>query len=278
MNKLIALIAFVGILSPVFAQDDDYPERDIFETSILADNATTTITPKGMIEFQIYHRFGVVKNGIKDVYGIYAPSNIRLGLNYGITDRLMVGVGSTKDYKLQDFSWKYLILQQTMSGKMPVSVAYYGNAVLDLRADDAFGPIERYRDVHRLSYMNQIIVSRKFNDMFSFQLAPTVIFYNSVLRGYENLNFGISAGGRVNMGSGHAVMLEYDQLLTKQENEDFNPKPNVVVGWQKATATHCFQLFLASYNQIVGQRNFLFNQNDFTEGEFLVGMNITVRF
>jgi hypothetical protein len=87
----------------------------------------------------------------------------------------------------------------------------------------------------------------------------------------------LSAGGRVNFFRDHSLIFEYDQLLTKQEL-DAQPKPNLSLGWEIGTATHCFQLFIANYSQIISQRNLVFNENDFTSGEYLVGFNITVRF
>lgn len=277
MKKLFVLLLVALPFTMAQGQDVDYPVRDIFEAGILHDNQTVNTPFKGLLEMQIIHRFGLVTNGIKDVFGVYAPSNIRMGLNYGITDKLMVGVGSTKDYKLQDFSVKYAIFQQTVSGAMPVSVTYYGNMVADLRNKSEFGPPEAYRAIHHLSYFNQVIVGRKFTEVFSLQVAPTFFYYNSVMTGYKNANFAIHAGGRARFGT-HSVVAEYNQMITRQDNPDFDAKPQLSLGWEKSTATHAFQLFFANYKGIVAQRNFLFNQNDFTKGEFLVGMNITVKF
>ncbi|MBM3419984.1 MAG: hypothetical protein FJY11_02500 [Bacteroidetes bacterium] len=279
MKKIFALLIAALMFVSVLAQEEtDYPVRDVFETGILMDNPTVLTPFKGLLEFQIHHRFGIVNNGIKDVFGIYAPSNIRLGLNYGITDRIMIGAGSTKDYKLQDFIIKYAILQQTVSGKVPVSLTYYGNMVVDLRNESEFGPAEAYREIHRLSYFNQVIVARKISEVFSLQVAPTFFYFNSVQTGYRNANFALSVGGRARFAASHAIIAEYNQVLNGQKNEDFNPKPQLAIGWEKGTATHAFQLFFANYKGIVPQRNFLFNQNDFASGDYLVGMNITVKF
>jgi hypothetical protein len=166
---------------------------------------------------------------------------------------------------------------------MPVSLSYYGNFVMDLRTKDAFGPAERFRQIHRLSYFTQIIVARKINNMFSVQIAPSVTYFNSVPQnidstaGYKNLNIGLSAGARANLFGSHSVILEYDQLLTKQ-NIAVQPKPNLSLGWEIGTATHSFQVFVANYNQIINQRNLAFNTNDFKKGEYLIGFNIHIRF
>ncbi len=277
---LIILIAFTGALP---AQEDVKPKpvRFTFGTSILVDNHTVATPYKGGLELEIHHRFSLIEN-YHNLFGIYGAANTRIGLNYGVTERLMIGAGTTKDYKLQDLQWKYLILAQTEDNSMPVSLSYYGNVVLDLQKKEAFGPVERYRDIHRLSYFTQFIVARKFNEVFSLQIAPSLAYFNAVphytneLR-YKNLNFGLSAGAKVSVSGSHSVLLEYDQLLTKQDLAS-QPKPNLSLGWEIGTATHTFQVFVANYSQIISQRNLVFNTNDFSKGEYLVGFNVTVRF
>jgi hypothetical protein len=287
MKKTLILLILSVFIVPLSAQEEaqteqkSKPVRFTFGTSILVDNQTVATPYKGGLELEIHHRFSLIEN-VNNLFGIYGAANTRLGLNYGITDRIMIGAGTTKDYKLQDIQWKYLILQQTEDNSMPVSLSYYGNIVLDLQRKEAFGPVESYRDIHRLSYFNQLIVARKFNDILSLQVAPSVIYFNAVPRfsdvtGYKNFNFGLSAGAKATVFGSHSVILEYDQLLRKQDLE-VQPKPNVSLGWEIGTATHTFQLFIANYSQIINQRNLVFNTNDFTKGEYLVGFNITVRF
>lgn len=286
MKKLFIfslLSLFIGYL---YAQDTaqiekSKPVRLTFGTSILIDNQTVATPYKGGLELEIQHRFSLIEN-YHNLFGIYGSANTRMGLNYGITDRLMIGAGTTKDYKLQDLQWKYLILQQTEDNSMPVSLAYYGNAVLDLRTSDQFGPAENYKKIHRLSYFTQLLIARKFGEHLSLQVAPSLTYFNSVpifsdSTGYKNLNLGLSAGARVNLFGSHSLLLEYDQLLTKQDLDE-QPKPNLALGWEISTGTHSFRIFAANYNQIINQRNLVFNTNDFTKGDYLLGFNITVRF
>lgn len=279
MKKIFSIFLGFVVLIPVLAQDDseEKPVRSPFETSILIDNQTIVSPYKGGFDLQIYHRFGLVNaNGISDIYGIYAPSNIRLGVSYGLTDRIMIGGGSTKDYKLQDLQWKYAILQQTRSNSMPVSLSYYGNVVLDARGKENFGPEEQYREIHRLSYFTQLILAKKFNMKYSVQVAPGFIYYNSVPEGMKNANLTIHAGGRAKVLGSTSIIAEFDQNLTSQEG--FDLKPNLAAGIEIGTATHCFQVFLANYSGIINQRNLVYNTNDFADGDFLLGFNITIRF
>jgi hypothetical protein len=286
MKKIFIILTLSLLISPLFAQDESAasdgskPVRFTFGTTILIDNNTVSSPYKGGLELEIHHRFSNIEN-YHNLYGIQGSANSRIGLNYGITDRLMVGAGTTKDYKQQDIQWKYLILQQTEDNSMPLSLSYFGNVVIDLQKEEVFGPADRYKDIHRLSYFTQLIAARKINEMFSVQVAPSVIYYNSVPRtdttSYKNLNFAVSAGARANLFGAHSVILEYDQLLTKQDIA-VQPKPNLALGWEINTATHTFQIFAANFNKIVNQRNLLFNTNDFTKGDYLIGFNVTVRF
>jgi hypothetical protein len=284
MKKIFIVLTLLLFLSPLFAQEETQtkeeskPVRFTFGTTILIDNHTVATPYKGGLELEIHHRFSQIKT-YHDLFGIYGSANTRIGLNYGITDRLMIGAGTTKDYKLQDIQWKYLILQQTEDNKMPVSLSYYGNIVADLRTEDNFGPgTSKFKQMHRLSYFTQLIVARKFSEKISVQIAPSLAYFNTVTRytdstGYKNLNLGLSAGARANLFGSHSLLLEYDQLLTKQDL-DVQPKPNLSLGWEIGTATHTFQIFVANYNQIISQRNLVFNTNS----DYLVGFNITVRF
>jgi hypothetical protein len=96
----------------------------------------------------INHRFGLWNKGYEAFWGIFAPSNIRLGASYAPIKNLFVGIGVTKTttatipYALRlrqlldrwDGSAKYSILTQT-KGKSPVSVTYYGNMGFNTKAD-----------------------------------------------------------------------------------------------------------------------------------------------
>ena len=287
MKKILIIFILSLFLSPLFAQEETQtqktsdPVRNTFSTELLIDNQTLTSPYKGGLVLQVQHRFSPIEN-IKNIYGIYGSANTRLGLNYGITDRLMIGVGTTKEYALQDIQWKYLILQQTENNSMPVSLSYYGNIVASLKSEDYFGPSEDFKQIHRLSYFTQLIVARKFSEKISAQVAPSFIYMNTVKRysddvGFKNLNFGLHAGARANLFGNHSLMLEYDQLLTKQDTgeELEQPKPNLAFGWEIGTATHSFQVFASNYNLIIDQYNLLYSTST---RDYLFGFNITVRF
>ncbi len=267
----------IGLLTApaVMAQEEeDKPIFPPFNTDLLID-AQTTVTPgKGGLTMEIQHRFSQIKD-ISDIFGIYGSANTRLALTYGIFDKLMVGFGTTRDYKLQDLYWKYNIMTQTRSGRIPVSLSYFGNAVLDARGDENFGPEEEYRFIHRLSYLNQVIVSRAFGTRVSLLVAPTFVYQNAVPEGFRNANASITAGGKFQVLGFHSIILEYNQPLLKADQDVY---PNLAAGVEIGTSTHSFRVFVTNYNSIVMNRSIAFNQNNFFDGDIMFGFNISIRF
>ncbi|MDP3312404.1 DUF5777 family beta-barrel protein [Lutibacter sp.] len=243
-------------------------ERPAFESSYIIDNPTDVLFSKNALEVQMGHRFGLVNGGENDLAGFWAPSNIRIGLSYSIHERLTIGYGTTKFDRLQDFNWKVALLRQTQSNKMPVNVTYYGNFTVDARTKENFNYVQdRYSNFH------QLIISRKFSPNLSLQVAPSVSHYNVVKNTMRNDMIAVAFGGRYKISPQTAILVDYTQPITKFLLD--NPHPGVSVGVEFSTSAHAFQIFATNYNAIVPQKNIMFNGNDFLNGDFLIGFNIT---
>lgn len=277
--KLCITLVMCGFAFNVVAQDEDdtgkLPVRSPFETGMLIDNPTIVNPLKGALELNIIHRFGLIDNGTTDLFGIYAPSNIKMALSYGVMDRVTIGLGTTKDNKLQDLNWKVALLRQNRNGSVPLSISYFGNFTVDARSKESFGPADRYREIHRFSYFTQFIFARKFNEMVSFQVAPSMSYFNAIDTGYQHVIFGVSVGGRAKIFSSSSILFEYDHSLT--QHDIIEVKPNLGIGYEIGTATHAFQIFVSNFRGIVPQYNYAFNTNDLSKGKFVFGFNITVR-
>lgn len=241
-------------------------ERAAFESTSLIENQTDRVYGKGTIEMIMNHRFGLV-TGTNDLIGIWAPANIRIAMNYSITNRITVGVGTTKDARLQDFCLKTALLKQTVNGKMPVSVTYYGNMSISALPKENF-----YHTSDRWSFFNQIIIAKRFSKMFSLQLAPSYSHYNLIDAPMSNDLFAIAFGGRAKVTSSMSILLDVNQPITSQE---IAPKSGFSVGTEFSSVGHTFQIFISNYRGIINQQSNMFNQNEFFEGDFAIGFNIS---
>jgi len=289
LHYLLAVVLMcVGILVPAIAQDDMVsdtmggkdlrPVKNTFLGNWLIDNQTVMVPVKGSFDFAIQHRFGTVENGYEDFWGLYAPSNIRLGFGYTPVEKLMVGFGFTKYHNTWDFDVKYALVKQARKGGWPISLTYYGNVAIDTRKVENFA-----NSSDRYSYFNQLIIARKVTEDFSVQVSPSLSHFNAV-EGYydendeiqgtmENNHFAIAVAGRYKVSNTISIIANYDQPITQHYTN--NPNPNISFGLELGTSSHTFQIFAGNYYNIVPQANNMFNSNNFEDGEFLIGFNIT---
>lgn len=269
---------------------------EVWGCTMLVDAPTSLIPKKGSLELVIQHRFSNLSNGIHDLFGLYGASNIRMAMSYSIIDELMIGFGTEKDNKYQEFFAKGKLLEQRVKG-FPFSLTLLANATISGREKSYYGVDSTYKFIDRLSYFTQLIVAKKFCKAFSLELGASYSHINKVesikstdttatdiITSYKplymNAIIGVTAGARINFYNYMSFLLEYDQgFFTKMgENQMLFSQPNLALAYEIATPTHCFQVFASSYRGIVPQHNFVKNQFDFRKtAGLMLGFNITVR-
>ena len=285
---LMGCLLFTGV---VYSQDnsesekpkkDRRPVRSPFESTWLLDKQTTKTNMAKTFQMVIQHRFGNINSEGFDLIGIYGATNIRIGLNYSILDQLQVGIGTSKNKLIQDLNWKWAIMQQTQSNSRPVAITYYGNVAMESLEKENYAKFS-----HRLSYFHEIMVSRKFNKMFTLQIHFNYAHFNvvdsssyvpegetvAVKHDREHDNFGVGLIGRAKITPQTSILFEYDQPITRPEIDESHP--NISLGVEISTGSHAFQIMVGSYKAIIPQRNLVYNENDFMDGDIFIGFNIT---
>ncbi len=292
---VVFFVLFVASLTK--AQDAAKPEETkpvtgVFNSGVFLENQTTVMLPKKTFEFVINHRFGKLSDKIDALYGIYSPSNIRIGINYGVCDKFQIGLGTTKSNNQQDLNYKVSIFEQSTNNKKPVSVVFFGATYLDARPTATAFDYSNYKYTHRFSFFNELMISRKFCEKFSLQAAATYSHLNIVdqelvpwgnttiaERIRRNDQFGLSVLAKLNITATIALVGEYDQNFSKlyKQPTDAYPeaKPNFSIGLENATAAHSFQIFISTAESITYQRNMVYNQNSFNSKGLMLGFNIT---
>src|SRR5690349_13794850 len=72
-----------------------------FKSTRLINGHTIEMRNQKVLEFVISHRFDKLNSGAYEFFGLDGAT-IRLGLDYGITDRLNVGIGRSSFQKVVD--------------------------------------------------------------------------------------------------------------------------------------------------------------------------------
>jgi hypothetical protein len=103
----------------LFAEKSE-PVRDIvtatFKSTRIVNGQSIENVGKGVLDFRILHRFGQLSDGGYNLFGLDQAS-MRLGLDYGITKTLMVGIGRSTFEKQYDGTVKMRLLSQSTGGK-----------------------------------------------------------------------------------------------------------------------------------------------------------------
>jgi hypothetical protein len=251
MKKIYLLLVLFSLLNSNFllAQDDllsllgeeettDYTTAT-FKTTRIVNGQSIENVGAGVLDVKISHRFGPVRYGIDEMFGL-DDATTRLGMDYGITDRLMVGIGRSGLEKLVDGFAKYKILRQSTGKKnMPVTLSWYSD--IEITTAEFSDPERDNKFSDRLSFANQLLVARKFNESISLALMPTLIHRN-LTTSPEDKNdvFSLGVAGRVKLSRRVTINGEYyyvfpDQIATPYEN-------CLSIGFEIETGGHVFQL------------------------------------
>jgi opacity protein-like surface antigen len=249
-----------------------------FKALYIVNMKTVEAPAAGALNFEIQHRFGTINEGAYHLWGLDFAT-LRLGLDYGISDRLSVGIGRSSVLETFDGYVKYKLLRQTDNpASVPVSIAllgttdYYTDKISNPKLDSVF------KSAYRLSYTAQILIARKFSNRFSLQITPTFIHYNLVDSTTDHNNvFALSAGGRFKITKRMAITAEYNYLFPNQLNS-YNGLPlynALSFGWDIETGGHVFQLVFTNAQtmnepQYIGQ-----TVGSWGKGDIYFGFNIS---
>ncbi|MBK6408433.1 MAG: hypothetical protein IPF78_01795 [Flavobacteriales bacterium] len=272
----------------VQAQEAGKPElvTNTFSWSQVINAQSIEVVPrKRSFGFMIQHRFGAFgmdDQSYKQFFGLDLPANIRFGFQYAVSDRIHLEVGRSKNGKLVDLAVKARILRQTVDNTMPISVTGFFDAAVMTDAFPAVADNYYFADLttpfvyefkHRMSYNSQVIVGRRFNEVFSLQAAGAFEYRNLAPSGGENLTVAVPVSGRVKVSTKGAILFEYAPVVGgRQPVDHLDP---VAIAYELATLGHVFQIIIASSGEIMEQRLYTAPQVRYDEGNMLLGFNIS---
>lgn len=294
--KYLFTVLIISLSSTLLAQDDlmnmleeevsseTIPEKvtaTFKDTRLILANTIET-TKKKTLAFNITHRFGDMKlsesQGNHTMWGLDNASNIRFSLDYGITDKLSVGIGRSKIKEHIDGNLKYRFLEQKEKG-MPISVAYFANAVISPTANVAQDDF-----TNRWSFTHQLIIASKLTKGISIELLPTLVHRNYVDQRIrhptngsvdENDIFALGFAGRFKVTKRMAFVVDY--FLTFSEFRDnangfYDP---LAIGIEIETGGHVFHINVSNSAGII-ENDFITGTTDSWEnGEYKLGFNIS---
>lgn len=273
-----------------FAQDDllDMLEEEqgptteyafaTFKGTRVINLQSPEIPGKGVLQYVISHRFGSFDDDF--FYNFLGLDNaqIRLSLDYSITDWLNVGASHSSFRKMNDGFVKYRIARQS-KGERNFPFTITGFSALYYQSL-RFSDDQPHNESERLSFVNELVIARKFSKRFSAEIVPTLIHFNVVEQAdFSNDVIALGVGGRYKFTNMHALTFEYVHQLnpyTYESNNEVNDYNNSLsVGVDIETGGHVFQLFLSNSQGVSEPLVFTDTRNSWLDGDIHFGFNIS---
>lgn len=252
-----------------------WPVKATFKAIHIVNAQTIESPAKHDLNFIIMHRFGKINDGAYNFFGL-DNAEIRLGLDYGITDRLGIGIGRSSLEKTFDGYLKYKLLRQSEGSKsFPLSVSILGTiATYTLKYEDKPYLNTKYRT----AYTMQMLLARKISSAVSLQLTPMWLHYNLVPTTEDkNDLFAATIGGRVKFTKRMSFTAEYNYLPSGQVNS-VDIHNSLSMGIDIETGGHVFQLVFSNSQGMVESQYITRTTGRWSKGDIYFGFNVSRNF
>jgi hypothetical protein len=287
----ITSIITIATLSSFQAQEDEWDTGEtntdvtLFSDTRVINGHSTQTLEKNQWDLRITHRFGdiAVPSAGRTLFGLDNSTDIRMALEYGITDDLTIGFGRSKGFAPYSQYWdglaKYAILRQ--SDKMPISLSVVTSAFATsmVASTDASSVTSFTKTAHRFSYYSQLILAKNLFNKLTLQLAPGVLYRNYVA--FEDQNMNITLGGmiRYNFYKKLSFLVEYYEVFrTNKIINNVEYQNPLGIGLEIKTHAHVFQLNFMN-SEGIGEGQFMpYTFGKWSEGRFRFGFTISRHF
>ncbi len=275
------LIAFTSINS--FAQDDLLDELDnetknakqfalpAFKAMQIGNLQSTKIADKGDLYLIVSHRFGSLKDGIDEFFGL-DQANTKIQLAYSFWDGVQLSLSRDSFEKTYSGTAKVRFTKQ--STKFPLNLVGYASADINSEIKKANYPNLKFDD--RMSYTMQLLASRRVSKNFSLELAPSFVRQN-----LQDLNFTgdrthnqflMGLGGRLKVSKRMSLNLDYAYNFNKHKDSKYNNP--LTLGIDIETGGHVFQLLFSNARGSNDSAFLTKAQGDWGKGDISFGFNV----
>ncbi len=261
-----------SLLSLIESDDEINYTKYSFKTNRIINLHSLESTAMGVMDVKISHRFGTVDEGLYNLFGLDVATQ-RIGIDYGITNQLTVGVNRNSVKKAFDGFLKYKFLRQS-TGKhnMPITAAIMTSAAVETQKWD--NPDRDNYFSSRLYYTTQLIVGRKFNDYVTVELVPTYVHRNLVkTTDVKNDVYALGVGGRIRLTRRMTFNAEYIYVLPNQLAPEF--KNSLSVGLDIETGGHVFQLHFTNSTSMSEYGFITQTENSWGKNAVRFGFNVS---
>lgn len=238
-----------------------------FKALKIVNLESTKLAAKGDLYFVVAHRFGSIKDGFEGFYGL-DNANTQIKFIYGLTNGL--NVSAARSEFAYDFATKYMLFPQIKDG-FPVTIAGFNSLSINNTLKESLYPKLQFKD--RLTYVAQLLISRKFSEKLSLEIVPSFFHQNFVDDvDQSNSQYAIGFGGRYKFAKRWSLNMDYAAHLNRAPNSLY--KNPLSIGFDLETGGHVFQMHFTS-SQAIDEAGYLGRTTgDWTKGDIFFGFNL----
>ncbi|MFZ9756117.1 MAG: DUF5777 family beta-barrel protein [Bacteroidia bacterium] len=229
---------------------------------------------EGHLEFFIQHRFGDFAQGAYNAFGL-DQSQIRLGLDYGLSDRLTLGLARSSWGKTSNGYFKYQLAG--LRENRHWDLTWLSDVSVNGEASNVWG-LEPFYYSHRLRYVHQLIVGRRWTPRFYAAVVPGVVHINLVDAASDpNDLLTLSAFARYRVQPHINLTWEMQNTLPSVSGAALTSPP-MALGMEFIEGLHIFQLSLGNALSMNEAYISTANQGEWNAAHLRVGFNIVRRW
>ena len=279
MRKLTVIFALLfGIAVPAFSQlerqmaNENQPVDLIFHAPRHINLLTVEPLEKKAMHFAIMHTFGTLDGGVENLFGLDNGANIQFSFEFGLSDKLSLGVSRSSRDKVYQVFGRYHLFEQTQNGKMPFSLSLAGGAGVITNSYTFLPEPEQPAIGDRMNYFGQVMLARKFSGKISFQLTPMFAYFTNPLsiyqiEGDQNFYLALGMSGKWKVTERSSLTLQYIPNLNSDLRSNFG------IGWDVEAGGHVFQMYFVT-SQALNEPYLLAGGNGVPGEEFRLGFNV----
>jgi hypothetical protein len=287
MKKLLFVLLFPicvlsqnDLLSEIDTVKTDTKVESAFKSLKIVNLESTKLAGKGDFYLVIAHRFDYVNNGFDDFFGI-DNANTQIKFVYGVIDWLTVHIARSGFQETIDSGIKYRLVSQEKEG-FPFTIVGFNSLAINAEMKKENYPKLEFEN--RLSYVTQLLISRKFTDKLSLEIAPSY-FHENTLKDIlddngnvvlpnpqSNDQFAIGIGGRYKFAKRWAFNMDYAAHLNRASQSIYeNP---LSIGVDLETGGHVFQMHFTNSRAMHESGYLGQTTGSWSKGEIAFGFNL----
>ena len=238
-----------------------------FKAMKIVNIESTKVAAQGDMYFVVAHRFGSIQDGFEGFYGL-DNANTQIKFIYGIVDGLHVS--AARSQLAFDFAVKYALVPQIKDG-FPVTIVGFNSVSVNNTLKESVYSELKFEN--RLTYVAQLLISRKFSEKLSLEIAPTFFHENFVENELQNNSqFALGFGGRYKFAKRWSLNIDYAAHLNRAPNSVYLNEFSI--GFDLETGGHVFQMHFTN-SQGIDEAGYLARTTgDWRKADVFFGFNL----